>query len=117
MQINIGGKLRNLKYNQLALEEIIKSDISSISGMGASYTIVHAGLIAACYVAREKVDFTFENVCDWIDELIKTKEGVTGVTQAVEAFTISTAFKELIPITELRPEDKKKAVKKLPPKK
>ena len=101
-QIDAGGKLRGLKFNQLALEKLsqyAKGDDNLIY----AYAIFYAGLFANCYVKREEPDFTFEQACDWFDEL--KEEDIIKVNAA---FQDSIAYQKLLP----KEETKKKKVKK-----
>ena len=74
IQIEIGGKLRGWKVNQLTLEEWSKR--MGTTNTSALYSAIYAGLVANCYVKSEEPDFTFENVCDWTDKLISTNAGM-----------------------------------------
>lgn len=68
IQIELGGKLRGLKFNQLAIEiaaEYRAGDSSAVIG----YAVVYGGLRGNSYVKREEPDYTFENVTDWLDEI------------------------------------------------
>ena len=67
IQVEIGGRLRGLKFNQLSLEEYTKH--VRIGTASAIYATFFAGLMGNCYVKNEEPDFTFEEVCDWVDEL------------------------------------------------
>ncbi len=74
IQIQIGGRLRGLKFNQIALEEVTKNS-SEINAFGNIYAMFWGGLVGNAYAKREEVDFTFEQTNDWVDELPKeTKE-------------------------------------------
>jgi len=69
IQIEIGGKLRGLKFNQMAAVIIgQKVDIDNYQAT-AGYAMIWVGLKANCYVKGEEADFTFEQVCDWVDEV------------------------------------------------
>ena len=67
IQIEIGGKLRGLKFNQLSLEEYTKHVGTGTSS--AIYATFYAGLVGNCYVKQEEPDFTFEEVTDWVDKI------------------------------------------------
>lgn len=67
IQIEIGGKPRGLKFNQLSLETYAKNVGTNVST--AIYATFYAGLVGNCYVKQEEVDFTLEDVTDWVDEL------------------------------------------------
>lgn len=71
IQVNIGGKDRGLKFNQLALEEYTKN--VGLSTATAIYATFYAGLMGNCYVKQEDPDFTFEQVCDWVDKMLEDK--------------------------------------------
>lgn len=47
------------------------------------YALVYAGLVANCYVKREEQDFTFEEVCDWMEEL--TQDDLIKVRECFES--------------------------------
>ena len=111
MDIKIGGKIRGVKFNQLSLEELIKNNLSGMEGVGATYAIVHAGLVGSSFVRREEIDYTFENVADWIDEISMSEEGIKIISEVISAFVESTAYKNLIPKEALRPQDNKKKMK------
>ena len=69
IQIEIGGKKRGLKFNQMAVITMTKYiDYNNLAAT-YGYALVYSGLVANCYVKREEPDFTFENVCDWLDVL------------------------------------------------
>jgi hypothetical protein len=67
IQIEIGGKQRGLKFNQLSLETYTKNVGNEVST--AIYATFYAGLIGNCYAKQEEPDFTFEDVTDWVDKL------------------------------------------------
>ena len=70
MQIEIGGKSRGWKFNQEAFEVFLKKiNWQEPNSAGDIYACIYGGLVANCRVKGEPVDFTFENVCDWCDEL------------------------------------------------
>jgi len=68
-QITIGGKERGWKVNQLTIELWAKHIDQDASPSTSTYAAVYAGLVANCYVKREEPDFTFEDVCEWVDEI------------------------------------------------
>ncbi len=114
IQIDIGGKLRGWKVNQLTLEEWSKRMGST--NTSALYSAVYAGLFANCYVKNEEPDFTFENVCDWTDGLIATNDGMKVVELIKETFEKSDAYiqslKRLQELKDAIDVDKKKVRKK-----
>jgi hypothetical protein len=78
IQIELGGKLRGLKFNMYALEEYtkriadaldraIKKNSTDISQATLVYACVYSGLIGNCYAKEIDQDFNFEDVTDWVD--------------------------------------------------
>lgn len=112
IQIEIGGKLRGLKFNQGALIVMQeKSDPGTTAFTG--YALTYAGLKANCYVKEiefidivegKEIPITFEMVCDWVDEL---EDGV--LVSVMDCFKETQAFKKLFP-KEVSEEDKKKLI-------
>src|ERR1035437_959079 len=92
IKIEIGGKDRGLKFNQGALimfqEKVDKNNYAATTG----YALIYAGLMANAYAKSEEVDFTFENVCDWTDEL--KPEVVLAV---INCFKETQIYKSLLP--------------------
>ena len=119
VQIEMGGKLRALKFNkmaQLILEEKIEPG-NLISGV---YGLVYAGLKANCYVKNEEPDFTFEQSCDWVDTLSdETLLKVQAAYQETEAYKKRQAYlaeveaskKKVLPTAKASRNTKMKALK------
>lgn len=85
IQVNIGGKDRGLKFNQMALEVFTKNLDGNAVKSSTIYATFYAGLVGNCYAKREEPDFTFEDVVDWVDELYETdKEAIVKVCNAWE---------------------------------
>lgn len=78
IKIDIGGKERGLKFNQFALEEISKHSEND-SASAFIYAIFWGGLRGNNYVKREEVDYSFEEVCDWVDALPKESKQETMI--------------------------------------
>lgn len=106
IQINIGGKERGLKFNQLAIELMSQYNDSNTT-TGFIYAMIYSGLRGASYVKREEPDYTFENVCDWIDNL-ENKDKIINDVSAV--LTETQIWKTLVKKgEEVVEEEKKKA--------
>ena len=91
IQIEIGGKLRGLKFNQCAVVTMAQyADLDNYAAT-AHYAMVYAGLKANCFVKREEADFTFEQVCDWV-ELIP----IDVLIQVHNVYAETQAYKDLI---------------------
>lgn len=107
IQIDIGGKTRGLKFNQLAIELINQyNDLQSTSAF--IYAMFYGGLRGNTYVKREEPDYTFEQVCDWIDAL-KDKGNI--IEQVSKAMTETELWKELTSNSN-KPEEPKEGKKK-----
>lgn len=113
IQIEIGGKLRGLKFNkmaQLELESRIKPG-NLISGV---YALIYAGLIANCYVKNEEPDFTFEDACDWTDELSdETLLKVQAAFQETEAYKKNKAYQDELEAAKKKELPKDKPLKNI----
>ena len=106
LQIEIGGKKRGLKFNQLAIELISQHNTSG-TNTGFIYAMIYAGLKGNSYVKNEEPDYTFEQACDWVDEMDNKSDVITKVTNTM---TETQIWKSLVKEgTELQ--DKKKVLK------
>jgi len=87
IQVELGGKQRGLKYNQMAVITMTKyMDYDNLAAT-YGYALVYAGLVANCYVKREEPDFDFEKVCDWVEELSPEKLiKIRDVFEATQTF-------------------------------
>lgn len=89
IQVNIGGKDRGLKFNQMSMEVFTKNLDESAPKASSIYATFYAGLLGNCYVKKEEPDFTFEDVTNWVDELYETdKETIIKVCDAWEKTNI-----------------------------
>jgi len=104
LQINIGGKLRGLKFNQLAIE-ILGTHSDSKTTTGFVYAMIYAGLKGNSYVKLEEPDYTFEEVCDWIDVMEDKEKVILDVTNTM---TSTQSWKDLASKATSEPEEKKK---------
>lgn len=91
IKILIGGRERGLKFNQMAVILLAqKADVENYAAT-AGYAMIYAGLKANCFVKGEECDFTFEEVCDWVEAL--SSETMLAV---YEVFQSTQAYKALI---------------------
>lgn len=108
IQIEIGGKKRGLKFNQIAytifLKNVTKGEEEATSGPA----LIWAGLKANCIVKKEEFvhdngeEITWEEVCDWMSELSYEIQ-----TNIFKCFQETQEYKKLIP-QEKEDDDKKK---------
>jgi len=113
IQIEIGGKLRGWKVNQMTLELWSKKTSGDAELSSSNYAAVFAGLVANCYVKGEEPDFTFENVCDWVDAI----EGTETIEFIKKTFEESQVYINTLKRLEnllrsSKEPDKKKIVKR-----
>jgi hypothetical protein len=92
IQINLGGKSRGLKFNQLAIE-VISTYNDAQTSSGFLYAMIYGGMKGNSYVKREEADYTFEEVCDWVD-VMEDKENV--ITKVTACLTETQIWKELV---------------------
>lgn len=107
IQVEIGGKLRGLKFNNFGLEQMYKA-LEGNSVIAFSYALIWGGLEGNRYVKREEADYSFENVCDWVDALPAKTQTIESVTKVM---TETQNYKDLIKAGE---EVVKKKVRKKP---
>lgn len=100
IQVDIGGKLRGLKFNQYAHIIIQEKVDPSFPTASINSALFYGGLKGNCFVKGEEPDFTFENVCDWIEELDEQT-----VISVYEVYMNTTTFLK----AKAAEEDKKKA--------
>lgn len=107
IKIEFGGKERGFKFNQLAVE--VMAGLSSQTESSANvYAMFYGGLRGNSYVKREEPDYTFEEVCDWVDQLYAEKK--TDLIKEVErTLTETQLYKSLVPEVK---EEKKRTLKK-----
>ena len=107
IQLTIGGKSRGLKFNQMAV--ITMSKYLDYENMAATYAyaLIYAGLEANCYVKRQEKDFTFEQVCDWVEELSQD-----DLVKVRECFESTQTYKTMMEKVEEPTKKKKKTISK-----
>jgi hypothetical protein len=104
LQIDLGGKMRGLKFNQLAIE-IISTYNDLESNTSFLYAMIYGGLRGNTYVKREEADYTFEEVCDWVDAMENKEEIVAKVTATL---TETNIWQSLVKQGQKLEDDKKK---------
>lgn len=95
-----GSNLRGLKFNQYAhmlVQEKIDNDHPEASINSA---LIYGGLKGNCYAKGVDPDFTFEDVCDWLEDI--SEEIILSV---YNVYMNTTAFLK----AKQAQEDKKKA--------
>ncbi len=81
-----------LKFSQgthiLVQDRLEGFDVSDVKAFGG-YAVVWAALKANCIIKGEPVDFTFEQVCEWCDEL-----GEGQYSDILNAYQESVGYKK-----------------------
>jgi hypothetical protein len=106
LQIELGGKSRGLKFNQLAIE-IISTYNDQSTNSGFLYAMIYGGLRGNSYVKREETNYTFEEVCDWCDQIANKEQIIAKVT---ETLTETQIWKDLVKQGEEIVDESKKKV-------
>lgn len=70
INIEIGGKHRTLKFNMRAIETFSEIKNGGNGTLSAAASMIYSGLIGYYYAKQVEPDFTFEDVNDWVEELI-----------------------------------------------
>jgi hypothetical protein len=99
IQVEIGGKLRGLKFNQGAIMWMQDKIDPTNYEATTLYAIVWGGLKANCYVKGEEPDFNFEQVCDWVDSIpLEVNKQIT------ECFMESQSYKKTVEVPDKKKE-------------
>jgi len=110
IKIELGGKERGLKFNQLALE-IIRTKSNPDSDIQNVYALFYGGLRGNSFVKEEHPDYTFEDVCDWVDEIYIKPNAAEIIKEVSTVFTGTQMYQSII-TQKPEKEKKSKAVKK-----
>lgn len=111
IQLNIGGQPRGLKFNKLALLEMqSKTDWARIDKTSA-YALIWGGMVGNAYVKQTEIDFTFEQVCDWVDEMAEA-----DILMADACFQTTLIYKQLLQKAEVIASESIENIKKKLPK-
>lgn len=96
---DIGGKKRGLKFGMYAVT-MISRRIGKFLEAGAEVTsqvaveIFYAGLVNNCVVKESEQDFTYEQVTDWVEEMLYDENGQKLIADVINEFQQSRPIKE-----------------------
>ena len=90
--IELGGKERTLKFNNIFLREFQKKQQEENDEISNISIMIYAGLKAYSVVSETKLDATFEDCCDWAEEMILQNDS-DKITAILEAFQESNIYK------------------------
>jgi hypothetical protein len=92
IQIEIGGKARGLKFNQMAVEVFTQHLTDVGFDTSTVYAMMYAGLVANCYQKQEEPFFTFADVIDWVDAIVDSGD-TSSIEKVKLVFQEITAYK------------------------
>lgn len=97
IQVFFLGKERGFKFNQAAVFEFWRK-VPFFNSTEAStiYAYFYAGLVGNCVVKNEQTDFTFEEVCEGVDDLYLTEEGRKILSDVSLAFSETERYKQAL---------------------
>jgi len=104
ISVNLGGKLRPLRFGMLAFEKLLEIAEEKDSKIKSNAKVIYAGLINAAEVNNSVVDFSFADVYGWIDDMFCSHEGNETLSEIERCFEQSNMYQNI-----LKPQiDKKK---------
>lgn len=97
IQVFFLDKERGFKFNQAAVFEFWRK-VPFFHSTEAStiYAYFYAGLVGNCVVKNEQTDFTFEEVCEGVDDLYLTEEGRKILSDVSLAFSETERYKQAL---------------------
>ena len=112
----IMGRTRGLKFGNLAAENIVIKLAQLGIATGGNYSgtmiavILYWGLFNNCIAKNQDVDFTFEEVLDWVDDVSTdpTQEITDTLTSVVRCYEESKAARVVLQGLEKMTEELKK---------
>jgi hypothetical protein len=94
-EISILGRVAGLKFNMYAVERF--EEIKGTSGTVRNFTaVIWAGLLGNCFAKQIEPEFTFEQVCDFVEELILSGDPGEILSRVMEVFNTSHVMQKLI---------------------
>lgn len=94
IKISLGGQERGLKFNNYGIEKLSEK-MAGNSALAFTYAMFWGGLQGNSYAKEQDIDYTFENVIDWVDSIPKD-EKVTIIESVTKVLTESQNYKDLI---------------------
>lgn len=105
-EINIGGKLRTVRYNAWFREALGRLyDVDPLqataklaeewkqSYMTAAADVIYCGLVGDARVMRRPVDFTIQDVCQWMEFMTDDE-----IAPALKVFLDSQQDRSILPV-------------------
>lgn len=110
IQVEIGGKMRNLRYGNATDIEIREKMIGVKNQIILGYIVIWAGLYIAAIVDDLPIDFTFKDVCDWAEKM--KPEDVLKITECYKKTLDFEIGKKKVPKKELKSKTTKRTALK-----
>lgn len=110
IQVEIGGKMRNLRYGNATDIEIKEKMAGVKNHIILGYIVIWAGLYIAAIVDDSPVDFTFKDVCDWAEKM--KAEDVLKITECYKSTINFPIDKKKVQIKKSRSKTTKRTVLK-----
>jgi hypothetical protein len=110
MSIELGGKLRSIRFGMLAYEHLLTTVAKEDGKVKSTAKVIYAGLLNAAEVSDSPIDFTFNEVYGWIDELMCSPEGNKTILSIEKCFEESNMYQNI-----LKPQVEKKSANALQP--
>ncbi len=112
IEVTLGGKPMGLKFNMAANDELVRrvhKHNGKLSEAQMAYIVIFSGLLGN-YVAKDiDMDFTFEQVTEWVDDLyVKNEQDI--LVKVLEVYTTTQQYKKLFE-KPVESTGKKKALK------
>lgn len=112
IQVEILGRKRGLKFGMLAVQQITLEAQKLGVTLGVNIdialvpVIVYWGLFNNCYVKREDPDFTFEDICDYVDDNVSNVDTFKSI---IECFYQSRLISSNVTSEDKSADDEKKS--------
>lgn len=112
ISIQFGGRLRDFKFNEIAHRKITSLIFDDIAkGYAATEQEINActitatfygGLLGAYYVERKELDFTFNDIAEWLD-----KANELAIQKVCNCYAETQRYKDFIDKFKIVQEDVK----------
>ncbi|RZJ86317.1 MAG: hypothetical protein EOO20_18550 [Chryseobacterium sp.] len=104
MSIELGGKIRSIRFGMLAYENLLTTVAKEDGKVKSTAKVIYAGLLNASEVSDSTIDFTFNDIYGWIDELMCSPEGNKTILSIEKCFEESNMYQNI-----LKPQIEKKS--------
>lgn len=115
IKVSLGGQERGLKFNNFGIEKLSEK-MAGNSALAFTYAMFWGGLQGNSYAKEQDVDYTFENVIDWVDAIPKGEKAKV-IESVTNVLTEAQNYKDLIaagtePAANESEEEKKSGLEK-----